>query len=390
MVFLRSLSNDAGQTLQQQITPKLEKLRKERTNYLEHQKAETEMDRIGRLVVAHEYQTHDDKATRLEMDLADKSDTLTNVTAELAECDSELADTTEQMRICVARRETEESAALKHLQHTLKKHNEDMVRLATKADLTSTALGEEVVRSEAMEGERADVEKRLEKQRAAAAKLQETHAAVESQHQQKTEQTQKLEELLQTMTTGMAATEGQDNGYQHQLQEARSAITVAGGTQKQLSMRLDQANKSLKEKMPRAKAVEKENSAMIAQQTALQKEVACAVAQLEKKAMDVQGLPDLQRARKQYESERIALSNQRMQHVVKRMEVPPGVDRNEVKGFVATLFEVAQEHANATKALEIAAGARLYNVRCSLYFEQTHAHQVGSLYLGRRCSVVQI
>jgi hypothetical protein len=37
------------------------------------------------------------------------------------------------------------------------------------------------------------------------------------QFEQKTKEVQKLEELLETLTVGMAASEGQDNGYQDQL-----------------------------------------------------------------------------------------------------------------------------------------------------------------------------
>jgi len=36
-------------------------------------------------------------------------------------------------------------------------------------------------------------------------------------HQEEVKKTQKLEELLQTLTTGMAAKEGHENGYMEQL-----------------------------------------------------------------------------------------------------------------------------------------------------------------------------
>lgn len=37
-------------------------------------------------------------------------------------------------------------------------------------------------------------------------------------HEDKAEQVKKLEELLQTLTTGMASAEGKENGYMDQLQ----------------------------------------------------------------------------------------------------------------------------------------------------------------------------
>jgi hypothetical protein len=46
------------------------------------------------------------------------------------------------------------------------------------------------------------------------------------QFDQKSKEVQKLEELLETLTVGMAASEGQDNGYQDQLKGTHHLVCI--------------------------------------------------------------------------------------------------------------------------------------------------------------------
>ncbi len=61
------------------------------------------------------------------------------------------------------------------------------------------------------------VEKAIEKKKQEFDKEAKKLEQIKLNHQEEVKKTQKLEELLQTLTTGMAAKEGHENGYVEQL-----------------------------------------------------------------------------------------------------------------------------------------------------------------------------
>lgn len=96
-------------------------------------------------------------------------------------------------------------------------------------------------------------------QRVAAFKSQ------KSDFESKIKELQKLEELFQTLSVGMAASEGQDNGYMDQLREAKKQGSLATSEVGQIKIRIDHLKKELAEATPKAKKAEKQNASLISE-----------------------------------------------------------------------------------------------------------------------------
>ena len=71
------------------------------------------------------------------------------------------------------------------------------------------------------------------------------------------------EELLQTLQTGVASKEGQESGYQGQLQEAKNRASAASTEQEQAKLKISHLEKQIKEDEPRAKKAKEQNSGLM-------------------------------------------------------------------------------------------------------------------------------
>lgn len=75
-----------------------------------------------------------------------------------------------------------------------------------------------------------------------------------------------MEELLQTLTTGLSSTDSNDDsagGYMGQLADAKAQVAAAGTEAEQAKVKIGLAEKEIKEKEPRAKKAEKEGQGLL-------------------------------------------------------------------------------------------------------------------------------
>jgi structural maintenance of chromosome 2 len=81
----------------------------------------------------------------------------------------------------------------------------------------------------------------------------------------------KMEELLQTLSVGLAANEGQDNGFLDQLKENKKLGALATSEIEQIKMQTEHLKKELQESMPKLKIAEKQNATFLREIEASQK-----------------------------------------------------------------------------------------------------------------------
>lgn len=110
----------------------------------------------------------------------------------------------------------------------------------------------------------------------------------------------KLEELLQSLLTGLSSNKNDEEnagGYLGQLAEAKARLAAAGTEAEQAKVKIGLAEKELKEKEPRAKKAEKDGEGLI-------KELAAKRTQLEKLRKQVESAGwDEQQEREMLESQ---------------------------------------------------------------------------------------
>jgi structural maintenance of chromosome 2 len=71
-------------------------------------------------------------------------------------------------------------------------------------------------------------------------------------YDEKTNEMKSTDELIQTLTTGISAEEGHENGYMEQLQQSKKNANQASTVEEQATLKLRHFRKELAEKEPQA------------------------------------------------------------------------------------------------------------------------------------------
>jgi len=104
------------------------------------------------------------------------------------------------------------------LEKCVKEASHEVVRLKTLIDLKKGSVEEETRRREKAVAQLQECEKALAAKKAEFEKVQGGYRKLRGKFDLQQDEATKKEELLQTLSTGIAAKEGQDNGYMDQLQ----------------------------------------------------------------------------------------------------------------------------------------------------------------------------
>lgn len=104
------------------------------------------------------------------------------------------------------------------LEKSVKEASHEVVRLKTLIDLKRGSIEEESRRKDKAVVALKDLEKSCAAKQKEFEKVQATYQKLRADFDEQQNEATKKEELLQTLSTGIAAKEGQDNGYMDQLQ----------------------------------------------------------------------------------------------------------------------------------------------------------------------------
>ena len=357
--------------LKEEIEPKLEKLRSEKRAFLDFQQTQNDLERLTRLVVAHDY-VRGGERLRVAGDECDKKrDRVQSLEENAIKLKSEIAHLEEDVkRVRSARdKELRKGGKFQGLEDEVKNHSHELVRLTTVFDLKNSSMDEEKEKREIVRKSVSDLEKTLKEKRKIYDKLQAQYDSAKAELDAQNVEVEQKEELLQTLQTGVASKEGQESGYQGQLQDARNRVSNASTEQEQAKLKITHLEKRIKEEEPRAKKAKEQNQGLLkdleglkAQAKKLESELTRMGFEPGKEEQIYKEQSQLQRdirdLRQQADSYRRKASNIDFNYA----DPSPNFDRSKVKGLVAQLFTLNKDQVPAATALEICAGGRLYNV----------------------------
>jgi structural maintenance of chromosome 2 len=171
------------------------------------------------------------------------------------------------------------------------------------------------------------------------------------------------------LQTGVASKEGQETGYQGQLQDARNRASAAATEQEQKKLKISHLEKQIKEDEPKAKKAKDQNSGLLKDLEALKSQAKKLEVELTKMGFEPGKESELYQQESHLQA-RIRELKQEADGLRRRVanidfsynDPSPNFDRSRVKGLVAQLFTLDKEHTRAGTAMEICAGGRLYNV----------------------------
>ena len=357
--------------LKEEIEPKLEKLRTEKRAFLDFQQTQSDLERLTRLVVAHDYLKNKERLKQSASDLEAKKQRAADLEESAARLKSEIAHLEEDVKRVRAARDKElrKGGKFQALEDEVKSNSHEMVRLNTVLDLKNGSLTGEQDKRKSVQKNVAELEAQLKEKGKAYEKLQAQYDSVKGELDKQTAEVDKKEELLQTLQTGVASREGQESGYQGQLQDARNSASAASTEQEQAKLKISHLEKRIKEEEPRAKKAKEQNSGLLKDLEALRTQAKKLETELTKLGFEPGKEEEMyqQEASLQQQIRNLREQADGMKRKVANIDFSyndptPGFDRSKVKGLVAQLFTLDKEQARAGTALEICAGGRLYNV----------------------------
>lgn len=357
--------------LKDEIEPKLEKLRQEKRAFLDFQQTQNDLERLTRLVVAYDYLKSKEKLKTSEKDLHDKTERAKHLENNADKLKNEIAYLQEDMKKVKAARDKElrKGGKFSELEEQVKEHSHEMVRLTTVVDLKKSSMTEESESRDKAQATVKELEKQLKNKTKLHQQLQERYDAANAELQKQSDEVEKKEELLQTLQTGVASKEGQEGGYQGQLQDARNRVSAAATEQEQAKLKISHMEKRIKEDEPRARKAEKENAGLLKELDTLRSQAKKLEADMAKMGVEPGREETMQQEQSQLQ-QRVRELKQESDGLKRKVanidfsynDPAPNFDRSKVKGLVAQLFTLDKQFITAGTALEICAGGRLYNV----------------------------
>lgn len=357
--------------LRDEIEPKLEKLRGEKRAFLDFQQTQNDLERLTRLVVAHDFVRYQEKVEQSAADLEGKKQRQKDLEDSAVRLKSEISHLEDDVQRVKSQRDKElrKGAKAQALEESVKKLSNELVRLATVMDLKKSSLTEEQDRRIAGEKNVAELEATLKEKTKAFEKTKAKHDAAKEDLEKQSHEAESKEELLQTLQTGVASKEGQENGYQAQLQDARNRASAAVTEQEQAKIKIAHLEKRIKEEEPRAKKAKEANAGLLKELDGLKSQAQRLENELGKLGFSPGAEEDLykeenslQQKIRSLRQESDALKRKVANIDFNYADPVPNFDRSKVKGLVAQLFTLDKENTRAGTALEICAGGRLYNV----------------------------
>ena len=357
--------------LREEIEPKLDKLRTEKRAFLDFQQTQSDLERLTRLVVAHDYVRNKEKLKHSADELEAKRQRALNLEESAKRLKSEIGHLEEDAKKVRAARDKEmrKGGKFQALEEEVKTQSHEAIRLATLFGLKQASMNEEANRRKSVQKSVADLEMQLKEKKTALGKIQVKYDAAKADFDKQTAEVEKKEELLQTLQTGVASKEGQESGYQGQLQDARNRVSAASTEQEQANLKIKNLEKRVKEDEPRAKKAKEQNSGLL-------KDLETLRAHASKLEVDL-GKLGFEPGKEESMYQREAILQKQIRALCEQAEdmkrkvssidfsyndPAPGFDRSKVKGLVAQLFTLDENKTQAGTALEICAGGRLYNV----------------------------
>ncbi|KAA8901772.1 chromosomes protein 2 structural maintenance [Sphaerosporella brunnea] len=357
--------------LREEIEPKLDKLRSEKRAFLDFQQTQSDLERLTKLIVAHDYTKNKERMQSSAADLEEKKKRVKFLDENTVRLEKEIENLAEDTKRVKAQRDKElrKGGKFSALEEEVKGMSHEIIRLNTILDLKSTGISEEKEKRKEIQKSVKEHEKAVQEKTKAYERLKESYDTAKAEHDSLSKEAERQEELLQTLLTGVASKEGQESGYQSQLQEAKNRASTAATEQEQAKLKIAHLQKRIQEDEPRAKKAREQNATLLKDLEAHRLAAKKLEADIARLGYEEGKEEEIRREEADLEARIRDLTRQAndLRRSVRDLDFSysnpsPDFDRSKVKGKVLQLFTLDEGKEFAGTALELAAGGKLYNI----------------------------
>ncbi|KAJ8247752.1 hypothetical protein GJAV_G00249880 [Gymnothorax javanicus] len=354
--------------LAEEITPTLEKLKEERSSYLEYQKLMREIEHLSRLYVAYLFVCAEEAQVKSADDLKVMQEDIAKLQENMAENQRKVEELSLQIQQLEKKRDQDVGGVLKSLEDALSEVQRVDAKAQSALDLKKQNLNEENKKRKDLVKSMEEDKKVMAAKEKEVAKMAEMLRSVQEEGQKDTEALAAAQQHFNAVSAGLSTNEdGEEATLAGQMMSCKNDMSKADTEAKQAQMKLKHAQQELKTKQAEVKKMDsgykKDQDAFEAVKKCKEK-LEAEMKKLNYEDGKEEGLIESRRKlqrevgqlRETYESLMAKFPNLRFEYT----DPEKNWDRSKVKGLVANLITVS-DVSNAT-ALEVVAGGRLYNV----------------------------
>lgn len=357
--------------LQEEIEPKLEKLRSQKRTFLEYQQTQSDLENLSRVLAAYSYVQYSNKFEQHLKLLNDKEQVMSSLNQEVEKINFEIENLDRDLAQVKQQREKEmkKDGRIKELEAEETQFAEEITRLNTSKDITQENLKEERKKLKKLESQISSLKETIENNSDIYNNHEKTYKHAKSELSTLKEEFNKKEELLSSLSTGISTKGGASGGYMAQLQEVKEKLNESSTFIQQSKLKINHLQQQLKEDETNLQEAKHEYNSLL-------KEIETFKSKNEAKEKELLQFGYNPERVKQLKQEESSLHNQLNKATTQldylRRDVgnvefnyskpSSNFDPSVVKGTAVQLFTLQESHNDKAMALQVCAGGRLYNV----------------------------
>lgn len=361
---------EINKILAEEITPTLEKLRAEKSHYLQWAANNTEMERLERFCVAYEYQRAQDALKNTAHNVEKMQQQMREAEKQEETIGEEIEQVNEQIEALQKTKEKEMGKEFQTLKENVEKIGKELVKYTTKLTHSKSSMEQQQKKRTELQGQCAEAEqnvKRLEKE---IEKAKRSFEQVQKSHSDKQAESNDYQRQIQALNAGMAQDGASDESFSERLASKQRELQECNTAIKQINLRLKHAEGNIKQKHRQIEQTKSDNNSLdrdrehkIQELDGMKRHIHQLTSRFkpeeEKRLRDeMYELEDkIRTCERDVDSHSHSLSSRLDFNY---SDPHRNFDRNKVKGVLANLLET--KHEWSALALEIAAGGRLYQI----------------------------
>ncbi|KAF4372098.1 hypothetical protein F8388_000314 [Cannabis sativa] len=362
----QSKVDEINNLLDQEILPALEKLRRERTQYMQWANGNAELDRLKRFCIAYDYvqaekirDTAVHEVEQVKAHIAEIDDNTGMMQAEIQEMETKVAELTTQ-------KEASMGGEVKTLSDKVDALSQDLVRETSVLNSKEDNFKTENKNAQKIVSNIEDLKQSVEERASAVRRADEGAADLKKKVAELSQGLEEYEKEYQGVVAGKSSGD-EEKSLGDQLSDAKVAVGSAETEMKQLKTKISHCEKELKEKTHQLMSKRDEAVSVEKELSNRKKDVENVKKTLESLPYKEGQMEVLQKDRaselewvQKLKDEIRNLSAQLANVQFTYRDPVRNFDRSKVKGVVAKLIKV--KDSSAMTALEVAAAGKLFNV----------------------------
>ncbi|CAA0834568.1 Structural maintenance of chromosomes protein 2-1 [Striga hermonthica] len=362
----QSKVDEIDKLLDLEILPALEKLRKEKMQYMQWANGNAELDRLKRFCIAYEYVQAENIRDNAVQCVQDVRNRMLEIDGTVGKMQSEMQEMEKQVSELIAEKEESMGGEIKLLSDKVDALSRDLVK-------ETSVLKNQEDNLMIEKGNAAKIERNLEESKQAvgeminAVKNAEAGAAdLKKSAEELSKSLDEHEKEYQGVVAGKSSG-NEEKCLEDQLGDSKIAVGRAETELKQLQTKIVHCEKELKEKTGQLLSTREKAAAIESELNVKRKEVEKVKNALESTSYDENIMEALQKDRtielemvQKFREEARTLSSRLANVEFIYSDPEKNFDRSRVKGVVAKLIKV--KDSSTMLALEVAAGGKLFNV----------------------------